>query len=123
MRRPSRRIAPYLALVAGCAVQLLGASPQASNAAASQASTHRTVLNKYCVSCHNDRLRTAGLTLEKADIANLAGEAALWEKVLEKARNASMPPPGLPRPDQATYAALAGYLETSLDRAAEAKAA
>ena len=87
MRRPSRRIAPYLALVAGCAVQLLGASPQASNAAASQASTHRTVLNKYCVSCHNDRLRTAGLTLEKADIANLAGEAALWEKVLEKARN------------------------------------
>jgi len=107
---------------------IASAAPKAGQSAAPPASAgsgatgaQRALIDQYCVSCHNERLRTAGFTLEKADIANVAADAALWEKVLEKARTAAMPPPGLPRPDGSAYSALATYLETSLDKAAEAK--
>ena len=81
---------------------------------------NRAALDRFCVSCHNARLRTAGLQLDTVDIDHPAGDAALWEKVLHKLRTREMPPAGLPRPDAATYDALAGHLETMLDRAAEA---
>ena len=87
---------------------------------AAPTSSQRIFIDKYCVSCHNDRLRTAGLTLDKVDVVNVGADAALWEKVLEKVRTGSMPPPGLPRPDQSSYKSLASYLEKALDRAAEA---
>ena len=54
-------------------------------------------------------------------MTNVPADAERWEKVIRKLRAKSMPPPGLPRPDAATYDALAGYLETELDRAAAAK--
>lgn len=84
-------------------------------------SAERAALNQYCVTCHNDKLRTAGLTLEKADISRVASDAPLWEKVLDKVRTGTMPPAGLPRPNEATYRSLSGYLETALDRAAAEK--
>src|SRR5882724_5661997 len=84
-------------------------------------SAERATLNQYCVTCHNDKLRTAGLTLEKADTSRVGADAPLWEKVLEKVRTGTMPPAGLPRPNEATYRSLSGYLETALDRAAAEK--
>lgn len=72
------------------------------------------------MSCHNTRLRTAGLQLDIADVDHPAGNAAVWEKVLHKVRTREMPPAGLPRPDTATYDSLAHHLEAMLDRAAEA---
>ena len=78
----------------------------------------RPVLDRYCVSCHNDRLKTGGLVLNRADLSHIAQNAALWEKVVWKLRSASMPPIGLPRPDKATYDGLASALEHELDRAA-----
>jgi hypothetical protein len=80
----------------------------------------RTVLNKYCVTCHNGRLKTAGLTLDKFDLDEIAAGAATWEKVVKKLRSGAMPPLGAPRPDKATAASLAASLEASLDRAAAA---
>jgi hypothetical protein len=67
------------------------------------------------VSCHNDRLRTAGLSLETIDTTEIGVAAATWEKVIAKLRSGDMPPPRLPRPDPATSAAVAGWLEATLD--------
>jgi len=121
MWTPSPRLARGF-LIAQFSVFVLAASPQESQPSnATSAPVHRALLNKYCVTCHNERLHTAGLTLEKADISSVGTEAALWEKVLEKIRTGAMPPAGLPRPDAASYTSLTRYLETSLDRAAEAK--
>jgi len=84
----------------------------------------RKVLNQYCVSCHNEKLKTGGLALDKADPAHVVQssqqENQLWEKVVRKLRAGIMPPAGLPRPDAATYEALTVSLENDLDRAAAA---
>jgi hypothetical protein len=115
---------PYrIAVVLGVfACAMFAAKPQqpASPAAATPAS-QRAVLDKYCVACHNEKLKTAGLTLEKADLDHVGGSAQMWEKVVRKLRAGQMPPVGLPKPDAATYDALASSLETALDRAAAAK--
>jgi len=79
------------------------------------------VIGKYCTTCHNAKLQTAGLILEPAAVSNVPAVAERWEKVIRKLRANTMPPPGLPRPDAATYDALAGYLESQLDNAAAAK--
>ncbi len=79
----------------------------------------RAALNQYCVTCHSEKLHTAGLALEQIDVAHPADNPALWEKVLHKLRTREMPPPNVPRPDNVTYDSLADYLETALDQAAE----
>ncbi|MBZ5634843.1 MAG: DUF1592 domain-containing protein [Acidobacteriia bacterium] len=76
------------------------------------------LVNKYCVSCHNQRLKTAGLALDRADSVIVANSAEAWEKVIVKLRSRAMPPPGLPRPDNATYDSVAGWLEAGIDREA-----
>ena len=81
----------------------------------------RAVIDKYCVTCHNAKLKTAGLQLDSADLARIGDHADLWEKVARKLRTGEMPPAGLPRPDKATYARVATELETGLDAAALAK--
>jgi hypothetical protein len=78
----------------------------------------RAVVNKYCVSCHNDRLKTGGLSLDAATAQDAGQHPDVWEKVLRKMRARQMPPVGMPRPDEATYNAAIASLETSLDRAA-----
>src|SRR6267142_1830244 len=78
----------------------------------------RAVIEKYCVTCHNERLKTAGLMLDKADIDHAGANAEVWEKVLRKLGTGEMPPPGRPRPDPATYAALNAFLEKALDDSA-----
>jgi hypothetical protein len=79
------------------------------------------VFTKYCVTCHNARLKTAGLVLDPAETAHVSLNPELWEKVVRKLRSASMPPAGSPRPDAATYDSTATFLESELDRAAAAK--
>jgi len=80
--------------------------------------SYRAVLNQYCTTCHNETLKTAGLMLDKADVNNPAEDAALWEKVVRKLRMRAMPPPSMPRPEDAVYESMAAYLETELDQAA-----
>src|SRR5262245_8685851 len=87
----------------------------------SSVASQRAVLDKYCVTCHNDRAKTAGLTLNTLDMDNMAKDGAVWEKVIQKLRTRFMPPVGSPRPDEATYDALVSHLQASLDAAAAAK--
>jgi mono/diheme cytochrome c family protein len=91
------------------------------NDESSSAVPYRAVLNQYCVVCHNEQLRTAGLVLRKMDVANVPQGAEVWEKVIGKLRTGAMLPAGMPRPDNATYDTFATYLETALDHAAVAK--
>ena len=93
------------------------AQPASGESGAAQV---RAVLDRYCVTCHNDRLKTAGLALDALDAGDVAGHAEAWEKVVRKLRTRAMPPAGRPRPDRATYNAAATALETALDRAAAA---
>jgi hypothetical protein len=76
------------------------------------------LVNKYCVTCHNQKLKTANLMLDRADSVQLANSAEAWEKVIVKLRSRAMPPPGMPRPDNATYDSVADWLESGIDRAA-----
>jgi hypothetical protein len=80
-------------------------------------SSPRAALDTYCITCHNARLRTAGLALDILDVTNPAANADVWERVIAKLRAGSMPPPGRPRPDASTYRAAANWLETAIDRA------
>jgi hypothetical protein len=92
-----------------------------SPAAAPSPLSHRDALDRFCVTCHNARLRTAGLQLDSADVDRPGENAAVWERVVHKLRTREMPPPGLPHPDTATYESLARYFESALDRAAAAR--
>src|SRR5580692_7029998 len=76
------------------------------------------LVTKYCVSCHNQKLKTANLILDQADSVHPSNSAETWEKVIVKLRSRAMPPPGLPRPDNATYNSTAGWLESEIDHAA-----
>ena len=75
-----------------------------------------------CVTCHSARLKSGDLVLENADVAHVANNVEMWEKVVRKLRAGVMPPQGARRPDDATMHALIASLETSLDQAAEARA-
>ena len=80
----------------------------------------RELLDRYCVTCHNGRMRTAGLALDEHDVGAVAAAPAVWETVVRKLRAGAMPPPPRPRPDAATYDRFVGWLETELDRHAAA---
>ena len=86
----------------------------------SPTAAHRAVVDRYCVSCHNDRLNRGGLTLDTVVTHEVRQNPDVWERVLRKIRARQMPPIGLPRPDEATYNAVIASLETSLDYAAAA---
>lgn len=97
-----------------------GSQQQSADSLPLSLSPQRTILDQYCVSCHNDTARTAGLTLATIEVQRAGEHPETWEKVVRKLRVRMMPPPGRPRPDDATYDALVSYLETSLDRSAAA---
>jgi len=77
-------------------------------------------INRYCVTCHNQRLKTAKLELDTLDLAHPEKDALVWERAVRKLRGGMMPPPGAARPAVADAQALAAYLETALDTAAAA---
>jgi mono/diheme cytochrome c family protein len=91
-------------------------TPQPARVAAS--ADGRVTIDKYCVTCHNQRLKTGNLALDAAELTNVAAQADVWEKVVRKVRAGMMPPAGLPRPDAAAREALVASLESTLDAAA-----
>ena len=133
-RAPRRVRAAVLAAAAGC---LLAASPAMSATGAMEgeanAASVEATLNRYCVTCHNERivngrgtapsmlvsqLRTAGLALDALDPNHVGGDSDDWERVIRKLEARTMPPVGRPRPDEATYGEIVDWLEAELDRAA-----
>ena len=108
------------------------AAPSAEAVAASDSASHRALLDRYCVTCHNEgmvngrgraasplvgQLRAVGLTLDTLDLAEVGSHADAWEKVVRKLRGGVMPPAGRPRPDAAELEAFLTWLEGELDGA------
>ncbi|MSO20043.1 MAG: DUF1592 domain-containing protein [Acidobacteria bacterium] len=81
---------------------------------------HRVFVSRYCVTCHNEKLKTAQLMLDQADLGMPGADPAIWEKVIRKLRAGQMPPQGVPQPAPADRDELARYLETALDQSAAA---
>ncbi|HZU29092.1 MAG TPA: DUF1592 domain-containing protein [Bryobacteraceae bacterium] len=88
--------------------------------AASAAVTPHALLSQYCFVCHNEKLKSGGISLATVDLDNVAGNSAVLERVLRKLRAGEMPPAGMPRPDAVTIASFTKWLETELDVAAAA---
>jgi len=77
----------------------------------------KALVGRYCVGCHNQRMKAGSLELDKADFEAIAAHGEMWEKVVAKLRSGTMPPAGAPRPDAATYNATASWIEAKLDNA------
>jgi hypothetical protein len=78
----------------------------------------QALTKQYCVGCHNNKLKSASLSLEGLDLSKVSADAGLWERVLRKVEAKQMPPNGLPHPDAVAEKAFTKYLETELDSAA-----
>jgi mono/diheme cytochrome c family protein len=105
-------------LAAGRSQQPVAGPPPSSLSSPSSA---KAILDQYCIGCHNERVKTAGLALDAIDPGQVDQHPETWEKAVRKLRVRMMPPLGRPRPDEAGYNAMVSYLETSLDRAAAAR--
>ena len=99
------RSAGFLIVITAGAVHLPAAS-----------SDSRAVLDQFCVTCHNQKTKTAGLMLDKLDPSNVSANPKAWEDVIRKLRGGMMPPPGVPHPNQAAIESLISDLEASLDQ-------
>src|ERR1700734_579774 len=80
----------------------------------------RALLDRYCVTCHNQKMQTGGLTLDSANLQpdKIPESAATWEKVLQKVKGGFMPPAGARRPDAPAMNGLIDWVEGAFDRAA-----
>src|SRR5437870_4714622 len=107
------------ALAALCVSIVLTSAISAKPVALQDVPSARSSIDQYCAGCHNDKLKTGGLSLN-LDISRPGDHPEVWEKVVRKLRGRMMPPPGRPRPDDRAYDAVVSELETSLDRAAAA---
>jgi mono/diheme cytochrome c family protein len=85
------------------------------------ASKQREFLDRYCATCHNERLKTGGLDLTRLDISRLGAQPEAWEKVVRKLHTGVMPPSNMPQPPEADRAAMVMWLEASLDAASAQK--
>ena len=112
MRRPS----PFVAPLAASGLWLTGAA--FLHAEPASLSPQHALISQYCVACHNEKAKTAGLMLDKLDIDHPGDHAEAWEKVVRKLRGGMMPPQGTPRPEQAKIDDLITWLSASLDQAA-----
>jgi mono/diheme cytochrome c family protein len=112
-----------LIFVAGTALAFsLTAVRAAQSPAEGAAGAQAAIINSYCVTCHSDKARTGGLSLEHADLTDVTKATETWEKVVRKIRVGMMPPPGMPRPDKPVLDGLASFIETSIDKTGSVKA-
>ena len=107
-------------LAAGGFVCIVGAQQESRGGSLPSAAPHHTLVNEYCLSCHNSITKTAGLELDTINARQMDSNWEAWEKVVRKLRARQMPPAGMRRPDEDTYRAALASLETSLDRLAAA---
>jgi mono/diheme cytochrome c family protein len=92
-------------------------SAQVARAAAVPAD-YQGLTERYCVTCHSDRQKTAGLSLQGRSLERMAEDKETWEKVIRKVGTGAMPPAGLPRPADPVLAGWVGWMEARLDSVA-----
>src|SRR5687768_11122916 len=112
-----------LPLIVFSAVTYVQARPDQASVAPpepAQSAEHQALLKKYCVSCHNEKLKAGEFVISTLDVNNVGAHGERWERVVRKLSARAMPPVGRPRPTEDAYEALIAHLETSIDRAAAA---
>ena len=95
------------------------ASPAASTAAPTTAD-HKKMLMQYCTACHNDKTKTAGMSVVPLNADNLQANQATWEKILRRVSLGEMPLRGAPRPPKERLDEFTHWLATTLDTQAAA---
>src|SRR5215510_7214393 len=115
---------PWLAATLLLSVQVRAYAQQgnAVSAGPSPTSSQRQFLDRYCATCHNENLKSGGLSLVQVDLSRPGAHSELWEKVVRKLHTGVMPPRNMPQPSEAEGRAILTWLETSLDAASAAKA-
>jgi len=109
----------FVVLWAGLSRPVVVRSQGSAGAAATTASAARETLDRYCVTCHNQKAKTGGLTLDALNLQEISAHADTWEAVVRRLRTGTMPPVNMPRPDEARSVSLVRFLEGELDRAAK----
>ena len=99
-------------------LSILLAVGSGSARAASPSADLNLVIQETCVTCHNETTLLGNLSLEAFDVGKAEKNAVVAEKVIRKLRAGMMPPPEVPRPDEATLQALVETLEATVDAAA-----
>lgn len=75
-------------------------------------------LSKNCYACHNTQLKTADLDLSRfRNSAAVPDNTDVWEKVMTRIQNGTMPPKGMPRPTQPDVEATASWIRQEITRA------
>ena len=110
--------AACLAVAVWAAGERARVGAQAPPAAPSLEPAYQRTIQQYCLTCHSERLKTGGLSLETLNLSQIPTHAAVWEQAVRKLRVGAMPPFGAPRPDRETTDRLIAWLEGELDRAA-----
>ncbi|HMV85043.1 MAG TPA: DUF1592 domain-containing protein [Blastocatellia bacterium] len=108
-----------LFLLCVTAAYFANANSQAQRANPPDTSAQRTLIEENCVACHNQKKKTADISLQGLDFNNVGGNLEIWEKVLRKVRTGQMPPAGLPRLETAEQTAFVNWLEGALDKTAK----
>src|SRR5215470_6940419 len=111
-------LASLLVILSPGSGNLAAVQPQQPVAASS--SPYRALLDQYCVTCHNQRAKTANVMFDTMDLADVSKNAEIWERAVRKLRGGMMPPPGARQPERASVESLAAWLENALDQAAAA---
>lgn len=120
MRIYTKRLQLVWVLGVLLAVGVYSAWPsQAQRPATADLTAHQALLNDYCVSCHNQKAKTADISLQNIDLHNVGANLDVWEKVLRKMRTGQMPPVTAPHPEAPEAAALVTWLEGALERSAK----
>src|SRR5262245_47299847 len=91
---------------------------QTTPAGRAAVSPNQALINGYSATCHNEKLQTAQLLLDKSNLDAVSESPAVWEKVAKKLRAGAMPPQGMPKPEKAALETFVKYLESELDRTA-----
>ena len=129
VHRPARAWQTAIAVGLGALIVSGGWAPEplrAQQGAASVQSANQSVspsralLDRYCVTCHNERLKTGGVMFDAVDLGRADLHRELLEKVVRKLRSDQMPPQGRPRPDRRDVTTFVAALEAELDRVAAA---
>jgi hypothetical protein len=107
-----------VASVAPISVAVVSGQTPAAPGQPSGAAEQRAVIDRYCVGCHNAKLKTANLELDKLDLTHLGEHAEIGEKVVRKLRAGMMPPAGVPHPPAAALNGLISWMENELDHSA-----
>lgn len=111
----------YFAILVFVMAPALSSQESPSPATGVDTARYRQHLDRYCVTCHNAQLKTANILLDRANLQDVSEDGEIWEKVVRKLRTRSMPPSGMPRPENGATDAFAAYLEDNLNRAVAAR--